>query len=102
MKNKLLTLLFVLGFLIQGHSQITTIDTIPSWIVYIDSVRMFAAAPEVDLRLEVAPGWVVQKRVYTDDLGIQETYYNTDGIKFDPDVVLFTHRRKIVYNKFRQ
>ena len=93
-----------LGYLSNdNHPGATSIDTIPSWIVYIDSVRMFAGAPEFDLRVEVAPGWTVQKRTMGPfDIDLEETYYDTNGIKFDPDIVLFTNRRKVVYNKFRQ
>ena len=79
------------------------VDTIPTWIVFIDSVRMFARAPEYDLRLEVAPGWVVQRKVFSySEVKQFETYYDTNGIQFNSDIVLFTHRRRLVYNKFRQ
>jgi hypothetical protein len=102
-RGAIIGVLLAQSLLLSAQAFPEVLDTIPSWIVYVDSVRMFAAAPDYDLRLEVAPGWVVQRKVFGPwNVEVIETYYDTDGVKFNTDIVLFTHRRKIVYNKFRQ
>lgn len=105
MKNLIITIILLLLSIriVSAQQYPETTDTIPSWIVYVDSVRMFSGAPEFDLRVEVAPGWVVRRKVFGFyEVEIFETYFNTEGVKFNSDIVLFTNRRKVVYNKFRQ
>lgn len=96
----------IFALLLSAHTvraQDITRDTIPVWVVYLDSVRVFAAYPGVDLRTEVAAGWLVQS-VRKEGIGfeIEEQYFDTNGVEFDPDMVLFAKRRKITRNPFRQ
>jgi len=70
-------------------------DTTPVWVVYLDSVRVFAGYPGVEMRTEVLPGWrVVSEKA--------ERFFDTNGVEFDPEMVLFSKRRKITHNAFRQ
>jgi hypothetical protein len=70
-------------------------DTTPVWVVYLDSVRVFAGYPGVDMRTAVLPGWRVVS-------GKNEKFFDTNGVEFDPEMVLFSKRRKITHNAFRQ
>ena len=101
---KLITLIICLCVL-QIDAQTTTIksDTIPVWIVFLDSVRLFAAYPGVDMQTEVVAGWriiTIQKDGF--DFLEYEEYYDIDGLKVELDMVLLSKRRKITPNRFRQ
>lgn len=80
---------------VTAQAQISKRDTTPVWVVYLDSVRVFAAYPGVDMRTEVVAGWKVSSKNEND-------YYDTSGVKFDPDMVLLTKPRKVTPNPFRQ
>jgi hypothetical protein len=78
-------------------------DTMCVFVVYIDSVKIFAGYPEYDIRVEVLPGWRVSRIVEdADEVYIEETFYDTNGVKFNPDVVLMYRKRKPSTNPFRQ
>jgi len=100
-----ITFLFCLFAFLKLNAQAVTIqsDTIPVWIVFLDSVRVFAAYPGVDMRTDVAPGWriiTVQKDGF--DFIEVEQFFDTNGVEFDPDMVLLSKRRKVTPNRFRQ
>lgn len=98
----LLQLLLLVSF--SAGAQVTIqSDTTPVWVVYLDSVRLFAASPVFDMRTEVQPGWMVVS-ILKDGFEFlsEEHYFDTNGIEMDADLVLFTKRRKIKTNPFRQ
>lgn len=72
------------------------IDTIPVWIIYLDSTRVFSAYPEFNIELEVAPGW----RVNTG--GWKSDWYDQDGRRFNPDNIILDRPRKPVRNPFKE
>ncbi len=78
-------------------------DTMCVFVIYIDSVKIFAGYPEYDIRVEVLPGWRVSRIVQdADEVYIEETFYDTNGVKFNPDVVLMYRKRQPSKNPFRQ
>lgn len=104
MKKVIVFLLFCLPLqlLAQNGATIQS-DTVPVWVVYLDSVRIFAAYPGVDMRTEVVAGWMVVSVMKSGFEFIrEEKYFDTDGVEFDNDMVLFAKRRKVTPNPFRQ
>lgn len=99
---KVITFIMLL-FAATAQGQVISSDTTPVWVVYLDSVRVFAAYPGVDMRTEVAAGWRVfsVKKEGLEFYNVEQ-YFDTSGIEFDPDMVLFAKRRKITPNAFRQ
>jgi hypothetical protein len=70
-------------------------DTIPVWVVYLDSTRVFSAYPEYNIELEVAPGWRV-------NYGWKSEWYDQDGRRFNPDNVILDRPRKPRRNPFKE
>lgn len=77
-------------------SDLNRCDTIPVWVIYMDSVRLYAADPEFDMRIEIAPGWRINHR-----WGNQE-WVDQDGRKFNPDNVILDKPRKPRRNPFKE
>lgn len=71
------------------------LDTIPVWVVFIDSIRLYAAHPEYDIRLEVAPGWRI-------NYGWKAEWVDQEGHKFNPDNVILDRPRKPRPNPFKE
>ena len=90
------TIVFIiLFFAANAHGQGISNDTTPVWVVYLDSARVFAAYPGVDMRLDVAAGWKISSKKV-------ERYLDIEGVEFSPEMVLFSKPRKIIPNAFRQ
>ena len=86
-----------------SNAQVITSDTTPVWVVYLDSVRVFAAYPGVDMRQEVAAGWMVVSVVKDGfEFFEDQKYFDTNGTLFDNDMVLFAKKRKLKPSPFRQ
>lgn len=74
---------------------ITRFDTVPVWVIYMDSVRLYAAHPEYDIRLEVAAGWKI-------NYGWKAEWYDQDGKKFNPENIIMDRPRKPRPNPFKE
>ncbi len=100
---KIITFLLLTLLAFTAKAQVITSDTTPVWVVYLDSVRVFAAYPGVDMQTEVVPGWMIIS-VVKDGFEFVEyqQYFDTNGVEFDPDMVLLAKRRKVTPNRFRQ
>jgi hypothetical protein len=59
----------------------------------MDSVRIFAAYPEIDMRLEVEAGWMVVHRQNILYPFKRDQYFDLDGRPFNPEMVLMTKPR---------
>lgn len=104
MKKVIVFLLFSLPLQLLAQKPATIqSDTVSVWVVYLDSVRVFAAYPGVDMRTEVVAGWMVVSVIKSGFEFIrEEKYFDTEGVEFDNDMVLFAKRRKVTPNPFRQ
>lgn len=77
-------------------SVLMTSDTVPVWVIYMDSVRMYASYPDYDMRLKVAPGWRINLD-HTNSIWVDQ-----DGWRFNPDNVIMDRPRKPVRNPFKE
>lgn len=78
-------------------------DTTPVWVIYLDSVRVFAAYPDQRMTLDVEAGWRVRRLVKSPyDVEVIDQYFNCDGKAFNIDMVVESKPRRIIPNLFRQ
>jgi|GEM_PF-5912295 len=109
------TIIFLFFWVIIAHSQTTSTasavykipdtrpDTTPVWVIVLDSVRMFAADPNYDMRMDVVAGWRVSRLVPDGhNFYVEDKYFDTTGTQLDNDIVLFAKKRRVVPNRFRQ
>lgn len=95
-------LIFCLIFTGSAHAQIKS-DTTPVWVIYLDSVRIFAAAPEYDMRVEATAGWRVRKyQSAGKDIRFVDFFYDQNGVLFPEEIVIQAKPRWITPNPFRQ
>lgn len=102
-KSLLLALFSLLAVTLPLQSQTVIAgaksDTTPVWVVYLDSVYLFAGYPELDMRVEAQAGWVVRT---INPSQVFEIFYDTDGRLLNGEVVLWYIPRRVRPNPFRQ
>lgn len=76
-------------------TEVSVPDTMPVWIIYLDSVRLYASHPEYDIRLEVAPGWKIH-------YGWKCEWVDQEGKRFNADNIIMDRPRKPVRNPFKE
>jgi len=99
-------LFFASGAVAQVDSTEITIpviseaDTVTVWVVYMDSVLLFSADPNFRMDVKVEPGWEVVCRCGGIHCEGSVTYFDTNGIMYNPEMVLFTKPRKPKLNRW--